>query len=262
MSHSEKIELWKSEAEAISDPKPIGLPLDVLVGESVEVAKFLRKYWEAGQRRPGLSSAGPKLSPEVADEILSVRDAVQDAQTEYLLIIEDKVPTKDLMAQGNKQLGEITGVLEWHLDDGVNDDADTRLSQLKEAHSDDTSSADSLAQALHDYATLAKPLAGELDGLGNFNAATIDEAFETADRLGEVQPGGTPRSEAATDAIFLRNQLANLLKGRMRLVRSAARFVFRDHPEIVREVTSAYERKRRAAARRESDVPPPTGNPA
>ena len=46
------------------------------------------------------------------------------------------------------------------------------------------------------------------------------------------------------------------------LNRSAARFVFRDHPEIVREVTSAYERKRRAAARRESDVPPPTGNPA
>ena len=45
MSHSDKIELWRSEAETISDPKPIGLPLDVLVGESVEVAKFLRKYW-------------------------------------------------------------------------------------------------------------------------------------------------------------------------------------------------------------------------
>jgi hypothetical protein len=34
------------------------------------------------------------------------------------------------------------------------------------------------------------------------------------------------------------------------LVRGAARFVFRAHPEIAREVGSAYERRRRGAARR------------
>ena len=48
----------------------------------------------------------------------------------------------------------------------------------------------------------------------------------------------------------LRNRLATVLSNRMGVVRSAARFVFRNRPEIIREVTSAYERRRRAASRR------------
>ncbi|WP_437678605.1 hypothetical protein [Sorangium sp. So ce131] len=38
---------------------------------------------------------------------------------------------------------------------------------------------------------------------------------------------------------------------RVGAIRKTAAHVFRRHPEIAREVTSAYERRRRAAARRE-----------
>ena len=56
--------------------------------------------------------------------------------------------------------------------------------------------------------------------------------------------------QAAREAIALRNRLMTLLFDRMIRVRSAARFVFRGRPEIIREATSAYERRRRAAGRR------------
>lgn len=41
-----------------------------------------------------------------------------------------------------------------------------------------------------------------------------------------------------------------LLDLRVSKVRRAARYVYRDHPEMIRLVTSAYERKRRLDAKR------------
>jgi hypothetical protein len=52
-------------------------------------------------------------------------------------------------------------------------------------------------------------------------------------------------------ALARRNRLLHLLVRRVTLVRRTAARVFVRHPEILREVTSAYERRRRAVARRE-----------
>jgi hypothetical protein len=57
-------------------------------------------------------------------------------------------------------------------------------------------------------------------------------------------------SAEARKALELRNKVTSVLLERMNLVRAAAKFVFRGNPEIVREATSAYGRRRRAAARR------------
>ena len=43
-----------------------------------------------------------------------------------------------------------------------------------------------------------------------------------------------------------------MLYDRMQRVRSAARFVFRNHPDIVRQATSTYQRSRRARHRRDN----------
>lgn len=48
----------------------------------------------------------------------------------------------------------------------------------------------------------------------------------------------------------MRNRLLHLLMGRVALVRRAARRVFSKHPEILTEVTSSYERERRARSRK------------
>ncbi|WP_437907572.1 hypothetical protein WME95_06610 [Sorangium sp. So ce327] len=54
---------------------------------------------------------------------------------------------------------------------------------------------------------------------------------------------------------------------RIGAIRKTAAHVFRRHPEIAREVTSAYERRRRAAGRREkarkaAEAGPANGKPA
>jgi len=77
----------------------------------------------------------------------------------------------------------------------------------------------------------------------------------------------TPASpENTRRALDIRNRVATLLVDRVNLVRSAARFVFRNQPDIVRLSTSAFERRRRKAQRAKAnaqDKPPapaPTAN--
>ncbi len=250
MSDSTSIAKWKDAALAVGEPRTLSVPIRVLLGESVEAAKFVEAYWEPGPERPGLLSAGARLPRTIAEEILSLRDAVQDAETEYLKIVEPKVDTEALKARGTQLLTDITATLEWHLDDGVETDEDVQLAQIRAAHKKDTGGADSLAQALHDYASLARPMAAALDGLGGFQASSIDEALRIADSLGEVSQTPGARSEKSRDAKLLRDRLVQLLNDRVGTVRAAARFVFRNQPQIAKIPASAYERRRRAESRR------------
>jgi hypothetical protein len=63
------------------------------------------------------------------------------------------------------------------------------------------------------------------------------------------------RGGEASELLKKRNQHTAVLLERMGRVRAAARYVFRHHPEILRQATSAYQQRRRAAAReaRESE---------
>ena len=155
-------------------------------------------------------------------------------------------------------LNEITATIDWQLDDGRSEDADQDLAALKADHEDDSNSADSLAQALYDYASLAKTLKDRIAGLGGFDVALIDEAFDLAEKLGGVGAQPSPNKEA-TAAKLLRDQMASMLQQKMRLVRGAARFVFRGQPQIARQASSAYERRRRAASRRAAAAAPAQG---
>jgi len=96
-----------------------------------------------------------------------------------------------------------------------------------------------------------------MDGVGEFDASLIHEATELAARLRELPAGPKPRSNAETRALECRNRLLLLLTRRGKRVRSAARYVFRNHPEIARQAMSSYERRRRANARRAAMKKPP-----
>ena len=86
-------------------------------------------------------------------------------------------------------------------------------------------------------------------------------AHEPASRSTRRTPGSTRLRERSAvrltessvneqqAVLALRNRLITLLLDRMRRVRAAARYVFRNHPEIARRATSTYERRRRARSR-------------
>ena len=211
--------------------------------------------------RPGLESVADErrgLHPKTHEDILSIREAVREADTAYVM---KSTPTSVApLARARFLIGEISATLELHFDDGVEDERDAQLDAVETAHANTPESTDAAAAELESYADLANEYRKEIDGVGGFDAAYIDEAKALAAELRNRPAVPQAKSDEAIQALALRNRLATLLQTRLGLVRGAARFVFRNHPDLVRLATSAYERRRRAAARRKApkkDAQPP-----
>ncbi|MFO0588368.1 MAG: hypothetical protein U0441_12540 [Polyangiaceae bacterium] len=243
---------WLAAAQKAATPEnPLRIPFDVLIKEAGSAAAFLENRWEPTGKLPGLRRVQKRVPLKMAEEIRSLAVATGSAQTAYLLIVDPKA------AEDGDRARFLVDVLESHLefllDDDVEEDADSQLAALQKYHADDGERSSALAQALRDYATLAKSLKDRLvENDEEFDPGWITEALALADKLAKNQPNGnaTAASAAATTAGELRNGFLTLLISRVGTIRSAAKHVFRGFPDIVRESTSAYERRRRAAARR------------
>ena len=249
--------IWKAVALQLDEPiKQVTVPLHVLTGEAVDVASFFQAHWKASEAplpMPGLEQVAREglFHAELATEILELQSAVQTAQTQYLLAVSPSGEAPAARAQF--VLREIRVTLDFMFDDGVINVDDQRLQRLSEAHRSPTSH-DALAAALDDYAGFAELHRDRMSGLGGFDAALIDEARTLAEQLRKrsarkLQATPSERQQA----LDLRNRLIALLHDRMQRVRAAARFVFRNHPDIVRQATSPYERTRRHTRKRREE---------
>jgi len=250
MSH-ENLDKWLPAALALEQVKTAyNTPIRILLGEAVDLARFIVAYFEpvrdgAGKvLRPGLSLAGHKFPASLRQEILELQDALQTANTNYLLNVAPMQP--NVRVRAHFVLGEIVSALEWWLDDGVDDERDQQLAALKAEYANGSSNSRSMAAELFDFAALARQEAAGLQGLGGFDMALVDEAESLARQLRE-RPNASASPESTRRALDVRNRIGTLLVERMSLVRAAARFVFRNHPEIAREASSSFERRRRAS---------------
>lgn len=252
------LEVWRATAQQIPEAQmKLRYPLHVLQGEAVDLARFFNDYYQTTDDRPGLeSAASPErhIGPKTGEELLSIRDALQEANTAYLLTAAPG--TAAPIARATFLVSEISATLEWLFDDGVEDERDAQLDLVKQTHNSTPESHDAWAAELDDWAALATTYQKEMDGLGGFKVALIQEARDVAADL-RNRSATAPKSEEATKAKLLRDRLAMLLQNRMGAARSAARFVFRNVPNIAREAVSAYERRRRAEARRVKKAEPP-----
>jgi len=174
----ELLEKWLPVASALEQVRTVfNPPVRIMLGEAVDLSRFSQAYWEpvsdaAGKLlRPGLALAGAKLLPAIGVEMLELQDALQTAQTDYLLTVAPSQP--DVRARADDVLGEITAALEWWLDDGVDDERDRQLSALKAEYADRSASTDSIAAELSDYAALARQESTGLEGLGGFDVGMI-----------------------------------------------------------------------------------------
>ena len=249
-------EKWLPAATALTHVRDsFSTPLHVTLSEAVELSSYVHAYWEpardsAGNEvRPGLSQAGSKLHLAIADELLELGEALQTAQTNYLLTVAP-VQT-NLRARAEFVLSEISAALRWWLEDGTVRKQHPQLSALRSEYADGSDSVDSLATELSDYAALARQEVENLKGLGGFSPALVDEARGLANKLREQRSQHVVPHHARR-ALDLRRRLATLLLERVMRVRAAARFVFRNHPEIARKASSNYERRRRALSRQAS----------
>jgi hypothetical protein len=235
------------------------VPFHVLAGEALDVARFCQRYWEpahdhTGQViRPGLESAkrDGTFNANIATELLELREVLQAAQTRYRLLVSP--PEAAPFERAQFVLSELRATLQWYFDDNVTDERDAQLQRLIESHHA-ASSHDAIAAALFDFTALAEIHRDAIAGLGGFDAALLDEAPHLALALRERSAGPASMEPhlAEQQALELRNRLGTLLYQRMQQIRQAARFVFRGHTALIREVTSAYARRQRAAHRARS----------
>ena len=248
----------------------ISTPIEVLLSEATDLARFVNDYLNAKRDAdnkvvvPGLTMANRnhgklRFDDTTALDLLGLMATAQAAQTAFNLSVGPK-GSADVREVARKDLGEVQGAIELVLDDGVEDDRDRQLAKLDETHKE-TSNDDTLAAALADYAALAKvpeiyQQLTELSQEGGFDLGTVARCEAHANTIRLLPAAPAPKDPAAREAFAQRNQLVSLLQQRVRLVRAAARWVFRDHPAIARVASSAYERRQRAEARRRQAAEP------
>jgi len=232
------------------------IPIHVALGEAIDVAAMLTHYWEPktdtkGNTTPGFSgvAATGSVTPELATEIRELQLAVAAAHSEYLVLVQG--PTAAPLDRADFIVGEIRSTLDFLFDDGKQDDADVQLEHLRAAFAD-SASQDAMALALEGYAALAAKYRDGLAKLQGFDITLLDEARTLAAELRQQSAAALTRTNADTqrESLALRNRLLTLLVERVKRVRRAAGYVFRNQPEIVRKFTSAFERRQRSARRR------------
>lgn len=258
---------YEAEAKAV-DPTAMTLtvPFAVFTGEALDAARFVWNRWDAKREpgtdkvlAPGLELALSKeertgkkparISRRFAHEIAHVVSLAQGANNDAILAASAGGDGA-LDARAELVASEIEAVLDWHFSsDGVLDQRDAQLAQVRETHAKDGESRDELAQRLQDYAALGNTYRDEIDDVGGFDVGLLDEALVLADKL-RATPRQPKPNERRMSAIELRNRYVVVAQRRVTLLRNAAQLVFRDHPKVIREVTSTYQRRKRAESRR------------
>ncbi|MEP7123849.1 MAG: hypothetical protein ABJE95_23170 [Byssovorax sp.] len=220
------------------------MPLGVLIAEAGIAAAFVRRRWKATAEHAGLESAvNESFTADTGRELGELGRAVDEADAAYRAI---PARPPNPANEGRRALRDVVATLGWYLDGGDDVRGRAAVDALRAALAKVGRSAAALARVLDDAARLAAGHRAALSGLGGFDPRQIDAAKGLARALRE-RPREPPKERR--DALALRNKLVALLRYRLATVRAAARFVFRDRPEIIREVTSAHERTRRKSGR-------------
>ena len=235
------IERFELQIRSAKPRKP-SLPLQRLVLEARVLADFVERYWEPhGARRgrlPGMRAAAEamEMKREIARDLRDLASAVQstDSELRATRVRGERLP----LAAARGALAELRAPLRFLLD------GRERLELEKIERAPRARSAYAWALALETHAILAEKHAPALARLGNFASDLPERARHLALSLRQ------PRRHLAADEarrarLRLRDALMTLLMDRIRAVRAAARYVFRDHPAIVKQATSDYERKRK-----------------
>jgi hypothetical protein len=253
------IDVWREQAALLGQvTNPLRVPYPVGLKEAATAAKFIDEYWEPADGRPGLKRLARKLPQSTAQEIVSLTHAVTAANTNLLLLVDPVA--KGFGDEAREVIDALASIIELELDDGIEEPADAQLAALKAFDADAGQSSSALAQSLSNFAALAQELLPRLVELDSeFDPTLISQANELSKKLLEKNATPVTDSQEAKNARLLRDQLLTLLMQRVRTVRSVAAHVFRKHPTVLRQVTSAYQRRQRAERRAQQKAKPAEG---
>jgi hypothetical protein len=237
------LDKWIVQSTKRQLQNPLNMPLDVALREAVRAAFALKRRWEPSKKTPGLRSL-PDLSLSLADDLLSLVRAIQEAQ--FVCFVEDEsIPPEEddpPKERAKRLIADLRAPLEY-IEDTLPPLQQAQLEKfrgLPEQKKDDEISVNILLRV---YREVAFNSLAQLSELGeSFDEAWIKEADEIIALLGE---GKEDTSYAPQQARYRFYQLLALLQEKVGTLRAAAGFVFRSHKKILKEFTSAHGRIQR-----------------
>ena len=227
----------------------VTMPLDIFFLEAEGVTCLFKEYWDPDpdNNMPGLSFVEIKLGPETGDEIKSLVSFARDLHTKIVYQSSSVSQRKLYVERGRFLVRELSFACKYILDDDVTEAADYALPAAKARLSKNNTIA-TLIQALVDHYIIADKIKDRLEKLGGFDIGYIKEAEELSSKLSELGPPAIGRK--TSDEVEHRNRFCSLIAVRVKEIRQAAKYVFRNHPEVIRKFTSKYHRERRLKAKK------------
>ena len=231
------------------------MPLNIFLNEASSISGFVERYWDPEDNRPGLSMAAPIVTRDMAEEISSLVAAVSKAQSDAEKEGRTGAVERGVSLRARAWIREMQHLLSWaHIRETTagRDGFTGNLSDANREYLKGRKNAGKLAEWVMHYKAIATVNDTLLRNVPGYSPSMISEGDRLMRQLLQTRPGRPKASEARRNALTLRRQLTHVLADRVRRVRSAARFVFRNHPEIRRLATSDFERRRRRRNRGEA----------
>jgi hypothetical protein len=251
---------WATRTAELSEEGP-RLPVNVLLGEAIDVAEVIEANFEErtskGKTVPGLApflqTGG--LTDATSTELRELQISANTVDSRYYNLVRAQEGTT--MEDAEAVLRELRFSLSFVLEDGEHPEGEAQLDRLR-AKEDESESQDGVALLLDNYRELARQHLGELSKIPDFDPKLIDRAIRVAQglrqRSADALMGKTEREQR--ELLALRNRLLTAISDRLREARRVIRYVFRDHPDIVRKATSEYSRGKRKKQNARRDASP------
>ena len=230
-----------------ADDVPVGMPIGTFCKEAVGVAAFAERYWQPVEGIVAcLAPHEARLGGDPGPQLVFLTDQFRQADA---MLVQGSLPSGDpLPPLAQKQLTEIRSACEVVVDDGVQDKKDVMIVALRKQHASAPKTVGELTNALASYVTAARSLSVELEALAGFDMRVLDAAQNTVDHL--LGRGNGASNEATRPTRIRRNRLLAMIRARVATIRKVGKFTFRNYPDLLREMASAYNRDRRRAAKR------------
>ncbi len=227
------------------------MPLASLLGEAIDLAAHFDAHWAVSSRepqRPCFSlGESERIHRDLGEEIRELALVIASVQASRSKA--QPRPTRAPVDAGQHLLGEMRSTLSFIFGDDVGSDAHAQTRRLEREFSGSLSH-DALALALEAYTDLIHDHRQRVAQESNLDLALLEQARSTAQALRQ-HSANQLTNDSPERSVALRNRLLSLLLTRMRDVRRAARYFFRDEPQLIKLFESVHERTRRRVRRKE-----------
>jgi hypothetical protein len=222
------VQRWQEPAAQVALERRLQAKIATLIEEAPRLARAARDYWAPTASRPGLTEAGflPEDLPEQLESLSRALGVVHGVLEEELF---SNPQERQLWERGRFVMAELRSVL-LYVSDVLELDTVPQGLEVEETHLVDHRD---LARILGALAETARSYEETVRQVSLFDGKLVDEAEALAKQLEGLETAAAATRPAVARLNELRARLALLLQARMRLVHSAARFVFRGHPSVL-----------------------------